>query len=78
MASATTRTLLSQCRSPAPQNTVNYLVLKLYLIISDDATLNQSPKDVKKKSFFSMSRIEIRRRLLTQVFHVDLDKDVKE
>jgi hypothetical protein len=77
-ASATTRTLLSQCRSPTPQNLIDYLVLRLYLIISDDVTLNQSPKRAKNKDSYPMSEIDINKRLLTQVFHVDLDKDIME
>jgi hypothetical protein len=47
-------------------------------MLTNDVQLYQSFKKVKKKPSMSMSRIEIRRRLLTQVFHVDLDKDVKE
>jgi hypothetical protein len=56
-------------------------IAKLYEMISDDVTLTleQSPKGRKKYSFpMSQIEIEIQRRLLTQVFHVDLDKDVKE
>ncbi len=51
---------------------------KLYKILTTHVQLYQSFKNVKKKSFFSMSDIEMRRRLLTQVFHVDLDQYVKE
>jgi hypothetical protein len=42
-------------------------------------TLEQSPKR-KKKYPLPMSQIEIDidRSLRTQVFHVDLDKDIKE
>jgi hypothetical protein len=51
---------------------------KLHKMITTDVQLYQSLKKVKKKPSMSMSRIEIRRRLLTQVFNVDLDKDIKE
>mgnify|MGYP000329302807 CR=1 FL=1 len=51
---------------------------KLHKMLTNDVQLYQSIKKIKKKPSLSMSRIEIRRRLLTQVFHVDLDKDVKE
>jgi hypothetical protein len=51
---------------------------KLHKMLTTDVQLYQSLKKVKKKPSMSMSRIEIRRRLLIQVFHVDLDKDFKE
>jgi len=51
---------------------------ELYAMISDDVTLKQSPKSGKKKYSLPMSQIEIDKRLLTQVFHVDLDKDINE
>jgi hypothetical protein len=51
---------------------------KLHKMLTTDVQLYQSIKKVKKKPSLSMSRIEIRRRLLTQVFNVDLDKDIKE
>jgi hypothetical protein len=51
---------------------------KLHKMLTTDVQLYQSIKKVKKKPSISMSRIEIRRRLLTQVFHVDFNKDVKE
>jgi hypothetical protein len=51
---------------------------KLHKMITTDVQLYQSLKKVKKKSFFSMSDIEMRRRVLTQVFNVDLDKDITE
>jgi hypothetical protein len=53
-------------------------IAKLHKMLTTHVQLYQSFKNVKKKSFMSMSRIEIRRRLLTQVFNVDLDKDIKE
>jgi hypothetical protein len=51
---------------------------KLHKMLTTDVQLYHSLKKVKKKPSMSMSRIEIRRRLLTQVFNVDLDKDIKE
>jgi hypothetical protein len=51
---------------------------KLYAMISDDVTLNQSPKRAKNKDSSPMFEIDIDKRLLTQVFNVDLDKDIKE
>ncbi|MFT6843269.1 hypothetical protein [Nonlabens sp. MB-3u-79] len=51
---------------------------KLYAMISDDVTLNQSPKRAKNKDSSPMSHIEIRKSVLTDVFNVDLDKDTKE
>ncbi|WP_339686627.1 hypothetical protein [uncultured Nonlabens sp.] len=51
---------------------------KLHKMITTDVQLYQSFKNVKKKSFFSMSDIEMRRRVLTDIFNVDLDKDIKE
>ena len=51
---------------------------KLHKMITTDVQLYQSFKKVKEKPSMLMSRIEIRRRLLKQVFHVDLDKDIKE
>jgi hypothetical protein len=53
---------------------------ELYEMISDDLTLQQSHKRAKNKYSFPKSQIEIEidRMLWTQVFHVDLDKDVKE
>jgi hypothetical protein len=51
---------------------------KLHKMITTDVQLYQSFKKVKKKSFFSMSDIEMRRRVLTDIFNVDLDKDIKE
>jgi hypothetical protein len=51
---------------------------KLHKMLTTDVQLYQSLQKVKKKPSLSMSRIEIRRRLLTQVFNVDLDKDIKE
>jgi hypothetical protein len=53
-------------------------IAKLHKMLTTHVQLYQSFKNVKKKSFISMSDIEIRRRLLTQVFNVDLDKDIKE
>jgi hypothetical protein len=53
-------------------------MVKLHKMITTDVQLYQSFKKVKKKPSMTMSRIEIRRRLLTQVFNVDLDKDIKE
>jgi hypothetical protein len=50
----------------------------LHKMITTDVQLYQSFKKVKKKSFFSMSDIEMRRRVLTDIFNVDLDKDIKE
>jgi hypothetical protein len=47
-------------------------------MLTNDVQLYQSIKKIKKKPSLSMSRIEIQRRLLTQVFNVDLDKDIKE
>jgi hypothetical protein len=47
-------------------------------MISDDVTLNQSPKRAKNKDSYPMSEIDINKRLLIQVFNVDLDKDIKE
>jgi hypothetical protein len=51
---------------------------KLHKMITTDVQLYQSFKKVKKKSFFSMSDIEMRRRVLTDIFNVDLDKDITE
>jgi hypothetical protein len=51
---------------------------KLYAMISDDVTLNQSPKRAKNKDSSPMSDIEIRKSVLTDVFNVDLDKDIME
>jgi hypothetical protein len=51
---------------------------KLHKMLTTDIQLYQSIKKVKKKPSLSMSRIEIQRRLLTQVFHVDFNKDIKE
>jgi hypothetical protein len=51
---------------------------KLHKMITTDVQLYQSFKKVKKKSFFSMSDIEMRRRVLTDIFNVDLDKDFTE
>jgi hypothetical protein len=48
---------------------------KLYAMISDDVTLNQSPKRAKNKDSSPMSDIEMRRRVLTDIFNVDLDKN---
>ncbi|WP_339686642.1 hypothetical protein [uncultured Nonlabens sp.] len=53
-------------------------IAKLHKRLTTDVKLYQSLKKVKKKPSMSMSGIEIRRRLLTQVFHVDLDKDINE
>ncbi len=53
-------------------------IAKLHKMLTTDIQLYQSFKKVKKKPSLSMSRIEIRRRLLIQVFNVDLDKDIKE
>jgi hypothetical protein len=47
-------------------------------MISDDVTLNQSPKRAKNKDSSPMFEKDIDKRLLTQVFNVDLDKDIKE
>jgi|TARA_R110000751_G_scaffold301415_2_gene413769 hypothetical protein len=47
-------------------------------MISDDVTLNQSPKRAKNKDSSLMFEKDIDKRLLTQVFNVDLDKDIKE
>jgi hypothetical protein len=51
---------------------------QLHKMLTTDVQLYQSLKKVKKKSFFSMSDIEMRRRVLTDIFNVDLDKDIKE
>jgi hypothetical protein len=53
-------------------------IAKLHKMLTTHVQLYQSFKKVKKKPSMTMSRIEIRRRLLTQVFNVDLDKDIKE
>ena len=53
-------------------------MVRLHKMITTDVQLYQSFKKVKKKSFFSMSDIEMRRRVLTDIFNVDLDKDIKE
>jgi hypothetical protein len=47
-------------------------------MLTNDVQLYQSIKKVKKKPSMSMSRIEIQRRLLTDIFNVDLDKDIME
>jgi hypothetical protein len=67
------------CSESTLKKAHNQLFLKFYLIISDHVTLEQSPKR-KKKYPLPMSQIEIDidRSLRTQVFHVDLDKDIKE
>jgi hypothetical protein len=51
---------------------------KLHKMLTTDVQLYQSLQKVKKKPSLSMSRIEIRRRLLTDIFNVDLDKDIME
>jgi hypothetical protein len=51
---------------------------KLYKMLTIDVQLYQSLKKVKKKSYMSMSDIELRRRVLTDIFKVDLDKDINE
>jgi hypothetical protein len=53
-------------------------MVRLHKMVTTDVQLYQSLKKVKKQPSMSMSRIEIRRRLLTQVFNVDLDKDITE
>jgi hypothetical protein len=51
---------------------------QLHKMLTTDVQLYQSLKKVKKKPSMTMSRIEIRRRVLTDIFNVDLDKDIKE
>jgi hypothetical protein len=51
---------------------------KLHKMITTDVQLYQSFKKEKKKPPMSMSDIEMRRRVLTDIFNVDLDKDIKE
>jgi Zn-dependent oligopeptidase len=51
---------------------------KLHKMLTTDVQLYQSLKKVKKKPSMSMSDIEMRRRVLTDIFNVDLDKDIKE
>jgi hypothetical protein len=47
-------------------------------MLTTDVQLYQSLKKVKKKPSMSMSDIEMGRRVLTDIFNVDLDKDTKE
>jgi hypothetical protein len=51
---------------------------KLHKMLTTDVQLYQSFKKEKKKPPMSMSDIEMRRRVLTDIFNVDLDKDIKE
>jgi hypothetical protein len=51
---------------------------KLHKMLTTDVQLYQSFKKVKKKSSLSMSDIEMRRKVLTDIFKVDLDKYIKE
>jgi hypothetical protein len=53
-------------------------MVKLHKMLTTDVQLYQSFKKVKKKSSMPMSDIEMRRRVLTDIFNVDLDKDIKE
>ena len=53
-------------------------MVELLEMITTDVQLYQSFKKVGKKSSFPMSHIGIRRKVLTDIFDVVLDKDIKE